>query len=467
MNDANRASLRQFLETIAPWEDVYTCPTLSFFAVPRDGVLLLLHGRLFLQTDPGSIPNKIVEGRSIVAGNVSLSDLGITYREFLDRILASEELQTPFGKLKFPLEPSGVPSVHVVPFHQEGISNGSRLPVLIVSGVQRHGFIRQPELDWELAAGATPYESLTELFFEFSLGRYQGDFALVEIVAHTVAFIDFQSKVIGEAAEPAILLAPNADTHKACLTYRVLLHGDVIERGSLAGNDLKWTQQDKHLRGVGKISIPSGAVLQCFAVYAEHAHHKGWLADPTLSQNPRRAAFEEFDPNQAVLRDFLFEAQRARKDARDFEVGVAWLLWMLGFSVAHAGATPRTSEAADILATTPAGHTAIIECTTGHLKAEFKLSRLVERAQTIRRRLDESGNSHLKVLSVIVTALGKDEVRADLDQARTLGVVVATKEDLLSALDQSIMRRNAEDIFTRAQASLRPKQTEIAFPSPE
>lgn len=463
MNDVSQASLQQFLDTIAPWEKAYTCPTLSFLAARREGVLLLLHGRLFLQTDLGNVPRKIVESRSIVAGNISLSELGITHREFLDRVFTSQELPTHFGKLKFPLDSNGVPSVHYVPFHQEGISSGSRLPVLTLSGIQRHGLIRLPELDWELAAGATPYESLGELLFEFSLGGYQGDFALVEVAAHTVALVDFNSKVVGETAEPAMLLASSADTKEARLSYRVLLHGKVIERGSLAGIELKWTPQDGRLRGVGKVRIPSGAALQCFAIYAGHAHHKGWIADPTLSQNPRRAAFEEFDPNQAVLRDFLFEAQRTRNAARDFEVGIAWLLWMLGFSVAHAGATPRTSEAADIMATTPLGHTAIVECTTGHLKSEFKLSKLVERVQTIRRRLDESGNSHLRVLPVIVTALSKEEVRADLDQARTLGVVVATREDLLSALDQTIMLRNAEDLFARAEASIRPKQTDLGF----
>jgi hypothetical protein len=138
---------------------------------------------------------------------------------------------------------------------------------------------------------------------------------------------------------------------------------------------------------------------------------------------------------------------------------------MLGFSVAHAGATPRTSEAADILASTPAGHVAIVECTTGHLKADSKLARLVERSQTIRKRLDESGNRHLKLLPVIVTSLGKEEVKADLDQARSLGVAVATREDLVSALNQTIATSNAESIFTRALESLRSQQSVLGFPS--
>jgi hypothetical protein len=467
MDELKRAqeTIGQFVETIASWDEAYGFPTFSFLAVPRDGTLLLLQGRLFLQIDAGSIPKKIFKTDGVVVGNMTLAEVGLTYREFLDRLVTNHEVDTPVGKLKFPLDPSGAPSVNFFPFHQEGIGNGSRLPVLMISGVQRHGLVQQPQIDWELAGAAQPYESLSELLYEYSLGGYQGDFAVVEVVAHTVAFVDFASKVVGETAEPALRLAKGADPARAQLSYRVVLHGNVVERGMLSSSEMVWTDEEHLRRGVGKVKIPSGAVLQCFALYSGQAHNKGWIADPALSQNSRRAVFEEFDQGQVVLKDFLFESQRVRKEARDFEVGVAWLLWMLGFSVAHAGATPRTSEAADILASTPAGHVAIVECTTGHLKADSKLARLVERSQTIRKRLDESGNRHLKLLPVIVTSLGKEEVKADLDQARSLGVAVATREDLVSALNQTIATSNAESIFTRALESLSSQQSVLGFPS--
>jgi hypothetical protein len=76
---------------------------------------------------------------------------------------------------------------------------------------------------------------------------------------------------------------------------------------------------------------------------------------------------------------------------------VAWLLWMLGFSVAHLN-TRRTRDAADLLVTSPAGHFAVVECTTGLLKAENKLSLLHERAEAVRRSLAVSNRSHLHLL---------------------------------------------------------------------
>lgn len=463
MNDLAQQAVHAFLAAISPWAQTYTHSTFSFLAVRRDEDLVLLQGRLFLQTSIGNTPAKIFNSPSIVAGNIRLEELGLSHTEFLSQLQHSKALTTPIGVLHFPVDGQSGISAFFTAFHQAGLRESHRLPVLTLTGTQRHGLIQQPEVDWELATSVTPYDSLNELLDEFSLGGHMGDFVIVEVVAQTVAFIDFNAKVQGNSAKPAIHLPISANTDKAKINYRVVLHGNVVGRGSLFGDALTWTTESSRQRGAGEVEIQSGAVVQCFAIYGEHLHHKGWIGDPSLFQNSRRAAFEEFDPNQVVMRDFLFESQRARKDARDFEVGVAWLLWMLGFSVVHAGATSRTSDAADILATTPTGHTAIVECTVGHLKADSKLSKLVERSKTIRKRLNDSGNSHLKVLPVIVTALSREEVKADLDQARSLGIAVVTKEDLLRAIEQTLVQRNAEEIFTQVEATAQSPQLELSY----
>jgi hypothetical protein len=336
----------------------------------------------------------------------------------------------------------------------------------MISGAQHQTYLHQPQIDWELRSAPTPFDSLGELLNEYSLGVYKGDFAHVEVVALPAAEVDFKSVVNGEDAKPSLFIAKALNQADCRLGYRVLLHDQVIERGTIKGTEMEWTTGDHYMYGVGALKVPSGAVIQCFANYQGYVHHQKWIADPALSQNARRAALEESDDKLAVLRDFLFEEQKPRKEARDFEIGVAWLLWMLGFSVAHAGATSRTSDATDILATTPAGHMALVECTTGQIKADTKLAKLVARAQTIRRRLDASGNRHIQLLPVIVTTLGRDEVKADLDQAQKLGVVVATREDLSEALDRTVMMQNADLIFSEAQDNLRSRQGELDLQLP-
>lgn len=457
MTDQNRETVERFWTDIELWEDGYTHPGLSFFAVRREQQLHLLHGRLFLHIKPPTISRKPFESASAVAGYFSLEELGLTHRSFIDKMLALEAIPTPLGTLILPPDNTGCLSTYAMPFHPDGI-NGGRTSVLTVSGIQRHQYIQQPQLDWELKSAKLPFDSLGELLNEYSLGIYKGDFANLEVIAFPAIEVDFMSIVERDSAKPALFLASSLNQAESHLGYRVLLHGQVIDRGILSGSELEWSRGENYNRGVGALTIPSGSVTQCFAAYRGIVHHQAWIADPALSQNPRRAALEEFDAKLTVLRDFLFEEQKQRKDARDFEIGISWLLWIFGFSVAHSGATSRTSDAPDILVTTPAGHMALVECTTGQIKADSKLAKLVGRAQTIRRRLDASGNRHIRLVSVIVTALSRDEVKADLEQARQLGVVVVAKEELVDALERSIMVQNADLIFSQAEDSLRSSQ---------
>lgn len=461
MTDVHRTTINRFWDDIAPWEDAYIHTGLSFVAVRHDGQLHMIHGRLFLRAAPLAVQSKSFESANIAAGHFTLSDLELTPRALVDRIMASEPISTPLGPIQLPVDRDAGPSAHLLPFHPEGISGGSRLAVLMISGSQRHPYVQQPQFDWELKAAPLPFDSLGELLSEYSLGPYKGDFAHIEVIATTVAEVDFGSPVQGTTAKPAMLLANTLQRADCHLGFRVMLHGQVKERGTISGKDMAWEPGEYYSKGVGALSIPSGAALQCFAAYKGKAHHQGWLADPSLSQNPRRAALEEFDDKLTVLRDFLFEELKPRREARNFEIGVTWLLWMLGFNVVHVGAAPRLSDATDLLATTPSGNMVLVECTTGQLKADSKLSKLVERAQTIRRRLDASGNHHIRLLPVIATALGREEVKADLDQAQQLGVVVATREDLQSGLNRTVLLQDTDLLFSQAEESLRNRQEQL------
>src|SRR3546814_15589325 len=64
------------------------------------------------------------------------------------------------------------------------------------------------------------------------------------------------------------------------------------------------------------------------------------------------------------------------------------------------------------VATTPQVHFSIVECTTGLLKAENKLAKLVERTEAVRKSLRTSGNHHLRVMPVIITSKTREIGRA-------------------------------------------------------
>jgi hypothetical protein len=332
----------------------------------------------------------------------------------------------------------------------------------LLQGAAREGLFDQPAVDWELKAAPEPYETLAELGSAYSLGGYAGDSTAIEIVAQPVVAVAVNSLVAGTRAEPAILLAPALDPARCRLGYRVLSNGMVAARGSFNGDQLNWSDDGMWRRGVGQIDIPQAAVLQCFASYSDCTQHHYWIADPKNYQNPRRMAYQATDSQLEVLRDYLFEEKRPRKESRDFECGVALLAWMLGFSVGQIGQTPRLAEAPDFAGTTPNGDMLLVECTIGMLKADSKLQKLAERTQAVIGSLEASGNRHVRVLPVIVTALPRASVEVDIAAANSAGIGVATKETLLNLLGRTVAVPDAQTIFDEAWQSL--QATTDGFP---
>ncbi len=456
-------NIQRFFSTITPWETAYTEAGLSFLAIRKDGVLNLLRGRLFLNTVPSKIPREQFQTRDVLAGYLPLSELGQSHRDMVSQLAATGRFTTPVAELVLPVDDQHPLTSHFVPFHQEGLQAGHRLPVLMLFGARIDSYVQQPHIDWELKAAPQPFDTLDELLLEYFLGGSRDERASIEIAAAEVAAIVYDSKVDGEEASPSIYLAKSLDPNKCNIGYRVFLQGKVVLRGSISGSTLDWSEQENSRLGVGKLKIPSGAVLHCVASYDGFAIHQGWIGDPKNFQNPRRASLEEFDDKLEILRDYLFGEQKTRKEARHFEFGVAWLMWMFGFSVAQAGGTPRTADVPDIIATTPKGNIVIVECTTGLLKADNKLAQLVDRTELVKKRITSSGHSHLKLLPVIVTAKTRDEVRADLEQAQRLGVAVMTREDLTAALNRTIVVVDADLIFAQALESVKFEQEQLGL----
>jgi hypothetical protein len=104
----------------------------------------------------------------------------------------------------------------------------------------------------------------------------------------------------------------------------------------------------------------------------------------------------------------------------------------------------------DLIATTPKGDFAVIECTTGLLKEESKLSLLYARTQTVRRALEASGHGHLRVLPIIVTSKSREDIKAEIEQAERHGIVVATREDLEDALTRTQIFLAADELYEQA-----------------
>lgn len=206
--------------------------------------------------------------------------------------------------------------------------------------------------------------------------------------------------------------------------------------------------------GTIQLEVPKGAIVQCFASYAGHTHHVQWRVDPKSFQNPRAAVLALADPQKA-FRSFLQPDANARgRVADDFEEAVAWLVWSLGFSTVSFGANPKTKDASDIVAVCPRGDFMVIECTIGLLRAESKLSKLVARAASVRATLDESNLRQFKVLPVIVSALPREQLKADSGAADENKVLVLSREAIDELVNDQYRFPDADALFDRAWQSV-------------
>jgi hypothetical protein len=451
MSEYDTKNIESFWHSIEGLSEAYTeNSSFSYFAVRDNDRFILTSARILLTANRSQFSREPFASRHMRAGNLSLRSLSITPKELMAQLM-SGSVQLPDLKLAFPPQREDEYSTYFVPLHEEGRQAGNRLTVLAVSGASRLNTIDTALLDWELKAAETPYDSVVELLGAYGLGQMEGTYTKVEFIAFHVAAVDYKSSVIGEIGRPRLLLAKGLDKQHAALGYRLFSGGVVTKRARIPASEMEWEDRSDVCAGVSQVDIPPGGVLHCYASYAGVTQHQAWLSDPSTFQNPRRAILETFDPGLTILRDSLLKAGAKKRDARDLETAVAWLLWMLGFSPSQLGLTERTQEAPDTVACTPKGNLLVVECTTGLLKADNKLANLIDRTAAVRRQLDSSGNRHLRVLPVIVTSKTALEVRADEDQAHRLGIAIATRDMFEPAIARTLVEPNADLLFSEVE----------------
>lgn len=450
--DANsQQQIDQFFDAISPWRIAYVKTRLSFIAKRVGQDLTIISARISLD----SLDQPIVPKR-FCAGDVEAWQCDIAAAQTAEQVLSllvegdGLLLEGDF-RLKIAIEQRN--PAYVAPpilFHPEGLSNGNRIAVLTVSGTSWAQLLPQPETDWALRAADQPYDSIQELSSTFGLGTLRGDRSIVEVVARSVIEVLASSAVNNTVAKVGVWMAKSLDRAKARIGYRVQSSGGVVIRAAVDGRNLAWINGDVADEGETVFDVPRGAIVQCFASYSGHTHHVQWRVDPKSFQNPRAAVLTMADP-QKSFQGFLHPDANARnRAADDFEDGIAWLVWTLGFSTASFGANPKTKDAYDIVAVSPRGDFMVIECTVGLLRAESKLSKLVARAAGLRSTLDDSGMRQFKVLPVIVSALSNEQLRADIGVADESKVLVVSREGIDELLTEQYRFPDADAVFDRA-----------------
>lgn len=461
MDDYSRQQLTAFFDSIAPWRAAYGRARLHYLAI-RDGEkLLLLSARIYMGVGGTAVPKERFKSGRIEAGQWEITQDASSIEQIVESLVASEGLCVEgHGCLVLAQDHGRSPTVaKPLLLHPEGITEGNRIAVLTIWGAERNQYLPQPETDWALKAGMMPFDSVGELAGDYGVGALVDGCVTLEVVGYTAIQVNIQSKVDGRIATVGVRMSSALNREMAQIGYRVIDKGLVVQRNAVMGRDLSWQDDGEFVVGMTSVDVPLGAVIQCIASYDGHAHNIHWFADPNIFQNPRAAALAQVDQSFELLRGYLLPEPNAKgRSAGDFEAAMSWVVWALGFAPASFGTNNKTRDAFDIVAVTPRGHFVVIECTLGLLRADSKLSKLTARATSLRDALIASNMQHLQVLPVMVSAMTRDQIQADLPQAVQTGVYVVTREDLEQMIPELLRLPDPDGMFERAIQELRDKQ---------
>lgn len=455
MSSQQEQDFSKFEALIRPWAGAHKCAVISYVGLKTAEGTRLLFGRVLLEPTRTGISDvsfrfeteHVIAARSVVSAETS------TLGSFLTSA-KNGEIPYIHGNGKLPLEREGQLSTYFAPIYHPFISEGPRLPSLMVRGISKHNLIVRAtdarQLDWELKAADAPFDNLDELLIHCGLPTLtqMGDSTTLEVVARAPAMLGAASIIKDANATIECRISDKLDPGQLRIGYKIFRKG-IVDRASVSGSKLTWQQENDIKIGAYEVPVGDASLLQAFLSYAGTSLHQWWISDPQKRFNPRYAIHQIFDEDTELLKQMLLRPETDKPYV--FEGAVSTLLNLLGFSVSNYGRIPKLQKGPDIIAVSPSGHIGVVECTVGLLDENDKLAKLVQRTKLIKERLNLTGHGFLQIQPVIVTPLSRGEVTANLETAGKHNIGVVCREELEAMLNQIGLTPNADQLFQEAK----------------
>ena len=465
MSNPYERDFDSFGTLLSAWKGAYVCAVHSYVGVKTAEGTRLLYGRVLLEPSLAGINETpfVFATEHIVAGRF-VKSVAVDVTDLIGKAKAGK-MDGRDDVVSLAAETSGSFSAYFAPIYHPFISDGPRLPSLLIRGMAKHNLLvtsgDSRQLDWEMRAADVPFDTLDELLEHCELPTLAkfGDSTTLEIVARSPGAIGAVSTIDGDEAVIECRIARALDVSKLRLGYRILQKDQQTVRSSITGDTFQWRDETDLKIASHRISVGKAALLQAFLSYERISLHHWWVTDPKKHLNPRHAIHQVFDQDLELLRRMLLTPETDKQYA--FEGAVSTLLCLLGFSAANYGRIPKLQKGPDIIVITPLGHVGIIECTVGLLNENDKLAKLLQRTKLIKAKLADAGYGYLQLQPAIVTPLSRDEVAVDFATAGEHGIAVICKEDIEGMLRQVVLPPNADRMFQEAKRLIPSSQPSL------
>lgn len=449
-DEHNSAEITKFLEPIKHRIPFYKYRIVSYLLQKDYGIPRIVLGRVFYDYLPPKADTSFrFESKSFKAGVIVEE---ITRETSLDSFLARLDLRIDGDIASFKSPRNG----HVTVWRHLGdpdallTGNYMSQPSITLSCDDGNRFmlshLQSLEFKEELKVHESPYHDLNELLGRVGLSHLMqssGD-PTIEVVAAQVTHV-VEPPVFDDRGCSVFLVAPaQIEISTIRLGFRVI--GESIQRGLSTIEKDHDLPQEGAIKLTARVASDDAAYVQLFVSVNGDLMHQLWSANPKKSLNLIAAAYRHIDSELAILKKLLFEPGNK---SRDFELGITYLLELLGFHALHFGGFKQLENTVDLIAITPQRKILLVECSTDIESAQGKLGKLVNRASKIQEWLDSVSIKPESMQCAFVTTKAKHELVGDIGYAADHKIAMIYREDIMTVVEGINGPQNPEDVFMR------------------
>lgn len=222
--------------------------------------------------------------------------------------------------------------------------------------------------------------------------------------------------------------------------------GNALASRMQVASEIKWSRvRNGRREGIALIRLDQADSALVMLMIGETTVRRQWFVDATRARNNRLVAMQNFDKDLHRVRQAVLEPS----DSMKFEVGVAALLFLLGFSPA----VQLETDSPDLVVATPGGKLIVVECTTKIADFSQKLGKLVDRRVALSKALQNSGH-YSRVDAILVCAQPRDQIAVSADELNSHQVLLVTKFELARGFEQLRMPSDPDELLDGAVAKL-------------
>jgi hypothetical protein len=239
------------------------------------------------------------------------------------------------------------------------------------------------------------------------------------------------------------------------LGLRSVVDGN-INRSQIKSGHFTWKEQDDFVEGTAVLSAGGANAIQCFANYNSINYGSTWLIDKSISINTRHIAFLTFDRDLNKLKKELFPDEGIKERAREFEMAVCWLFWILGFNPVQLDGQFGLPESPDFILFDELGQAITVECTTGRTSVNDKLEKLAERHLRMKSSFRANRADFVKSYAIVVSRGQSDVSHAELTRAKQNEVTIVGSSQLRQLFESVQSPKRPSEIIQNLTSAIPP-----------